>query len=147
MRGDVPIEPGSAWDASAFKSDTWIGHWEDDSGYWLVINDAERPFDIFRSGDPPTKMYSISVSPDFTVLKFKEGNQWSHTLTFKNKYEATHEWFDVGKGTVWKTDTMYKLIRARDGQKKMTQLGSIANGSQPIRSETNQSSPTTDIRR
>jgi hypothetical protein len=147
MRGDVPIEPGSAWDASVFKSDTWVGHWEDDHGYWLVINDLGRPFDIVRSGDPPNKMHSVSISADFTVLKFKEGEQWAHTLTLKNKYEATHEWFDVEKSTVWETETMHKLIRASDEQKKMTQQGGPANGSQPIRSETNQTSSVPDSSR
>ena len=91
-------------------------------------------------------MHSISVSPDFTVLKFIEGDQWDHTITLKNKYEATHEWLDAGKGTVWKTDTMHKLIRTSDEQKKMTQNGP-ANGSQPIRSETNQPSSATGSRR
>ncbi|HPC61890.1 MAG TPA: hypothetical protein PKX23_14600 [Verrucomicrobiota bacterium] len=121
MSGEQPIEPRSAWDTSAFKSETWVGHWEDDNGYWLVVNDVGRPFDVVRSGDPPTKMQSVSVSPDYTVLKFKEGEQWSHTLKLCNKYEATHEWFDVAKGSIWKTDTMHKLIRAAEEQKKMTQ--------------------------
>jgi hypothetical protein len=85
-------------------------------------------------------MHSGSVSSDFTVLKFKEGDQYAHTLTLKNKYEATHEWFDIEKGTVWKTDTMHKLTRASDEQKRMTQQGGPANGSQPIRSETNRTS-------
>ena len=91
MRGDVPIDAGSPWDASVFRSDTWVGHWEDDYGYWIVINDLGRPFDIVRSGDPPTKMHSVTVSLDFTVLKFKEGDQWSHTLTLTNKFEASHD--------------------------------------------------------
>lgn len=125
MTGEQPTEPGSAWDASTFKSETWVGHWEDDNGYWLAVNDAGHPFDIVRSGDPPTKMQSVSVSPDYAVLKFKEGDQWSHTLKLKNKYEATHEWFDVAKGTVWKTDTLHKLVRPSSEQKKMTQQDSL----------------------
>lgn len=133
MRGDVPIEAGSHWDASAFRSETWVGHWEDGYGYWIVINDLGRPFDILRSGNPPTKMHSVSVSPDFTVLKFKEDVRWSHTLTLKNKYEVIHEWFDLEKGAVWETQPMYKLIRASDEQKRMTQQDSAANESQPIR--------------
>ena len=124
MRGEVPIEKGSAWDASPFTSETWVGHWEDDNGYWIVINDLRKPFDILRSGDPPTEMESVSATPDFTVVKFKEGTEWLHTLTLKNKYEATHEWFDLEKGSVWKTDTMHKLIRASEAQKRMTQVGS-----------------------
>ena len=43
-------------------------------------------------------MHSVSVSPDFTVLKCKEGNRWSHTLTLKKKYEAGHEGIDLAKG-------------------------------------------------
>src|ERR1041384_1767034 len=29
MRGDEPMEPGTVWDPSVFKSATWVGHWED----------------------------------------------------------------------------------------------------------------------
>jgi uncharacterized protein with PQ loop repeat len=147
MRGDVPIQAGSAWDASVFRSETWVGHWEDGYGYWIVVDDSGRPFDIVRSGDPPTKMHSVSVSPDFTILKFKEGDQWSHTLILTNKYEASHEWFDLQKGAVWETRPMYKLIRASDEQKRMTQQDGPANGRQPIRSETNRTSEAAASRR
>lgn len=137
MRSEQPIEHGSAWDVPLFTSETWVGHWESNDGYWLVVNDLDRPFAILRSGDPPTKMQSVSVSQDFTVLKFAEGARWSHTLTLRNKYEATHEWFDVTENKVWKTDTMHKLIRASDQQKQTTQRIPPTSVSQPVRSEAN----------
>jgi hypothetical protein len=140
MRDDTPIEFGSAWDASVFSSKTWLGHWEDESGYWIVINDIGRPFDVLQSGQPRAKVHDVSVSPDFRVLKFKEGDQWLHTLTLMNKYEASYEWFDLQKGKVWKARPVYKLIRASDEQKAMTQQVGAANRSQPIRSETNRTS-------
>ncbi len=140
MRGDTPIEAGSAWDASVFRSETWLGHWEDGFGYWIVINDIGRPFDVLQSGQPRAKVHDVSVSPDFRVLKFKEGEQSLHTLTLKNKYEASYEWFDLQKGTVWETRPVYKLIRASDEQKRMTQQDSAANPSQAIRAETNRTS-------
>lgn len=146
MRGDVPIESGSPWDASVFTSETWLGHWEDGKGYWIVVNDVGRPFDILQSGQPRPKMHSVTVSPDFTVLKFKEGERWLHTLTLKNKYEAIYEWFDLEKGSVWETGAMYKLIRASAEQKKMTH-DNPANGRQPIHPETNQTSTATGSRR
>ena len=147
MRGDMPIEAGSPWDASVFRAETWLGHWEDGYGYWIVINDIGRPFDILRSGDPTTKMHSVSVSPDFTVLKFKEGEQWLHTLTLTNKYEARHEWFDLQKGAVWEIRPMYKLIRASDEQKRMTQTDGAANRSQSVRPEANPTSSAAGSRR
>jgi hypothetical protein len=140
MRGDTPIEAGSAWDASVFRSETWLGHWEDGFGYWIVINDTEQPFDVLQSGQPRAKVHDVSISPDFRVLKFKEGDQWIHTLTLKNKYEASYEWFDIQKGTVWETRPVYKLIRASNEQKAMTQQDGPANQSQPIRAETNRTS-------
>ena len=121
MRGDVPIEAGSPWDAAPFRAETWAGHWEEDSGFWIVIGNAETPLDIERSGNPRVKMRSVSISPDFTVLKFKEGDQWLHTLTLNNKYKASHEWLDLRTGAVWETRPIYKLIRASEEQKKMTQ--------------------------
>jgi hypothetical protein len=123
IRGDTPIAPGSPWDASVFGKATWVGHWENETGFWIVINDLGRPFEIWRSGDPPTRMHSVSVSDDFRVLKFKDDGHWLLTMTLKNKYEATHEWFDLEKQAVWKTETMNKLVRATEEQKKMTQQG------------------------
>ena len=121
MRGETSIEPGSSWDASIFSAKTWTGHWDDGYGYWIVINDIGRPFDVVQSGQPRAEVHSISVSPDFTVLKFKEGEQWLHTLTLKNKYEASYEWFDLKEGKVWQTRPIYRLIRATEEQKQMTQ--------------------------
>jgi hypothetical protein len=140
MRGDVAIEVGSAWDGSTFRSETWLGHWSDGYGYWIVINDIGRPFDVLQSGQPRAKVHDVSVSPDFRVLKFKEGDQWQHTLTLKNKYEGDYEWFDLQKKTVWQTRPVYKLIRASEEQKAMTQQDGAANRSQPIRVETNRTS-------
>jgi hypothetical protein len=137
MRGDVSIEAGSLWDASVFRPETWVGHWEDANGYWIVINDIGKPFDIVQSGQPRSKVHSISVSSNFIVLKFKEGDQWLHTLTLKNKYEASYEWLDLEKGTVWQTRPIYKLVRASDEQKKMTQQNGLTNTNQGIHLGTN----------
>ncbi len=127
MRGETPIAPHSRWDVPALGRQTWVGHWEDDTGYWIVINDLGRPFDfdIRRSGDRATPMESVSVSADFKVLKFKEnfgeGCHWLHTLTLKNKYEATHEWSDSKKKVAGRTQSMHKLRRATEEEKQMTQ--------------------------
>jgi hypothetical protein len=129
MRGATPIEVGSAWDSSVFKSKTWLGHWEDGFGYWIVINDIGRPFDVVQSGQPRAKVHDVFISPDFRVLKFKEGDRWLHTLTLKNNYEASYEWFDLQKAMVWETRPVYKLIRASDEQKAMTQQDGPANRS------------------
>jgi len=40
MRGTTPIEIGS--DGSVFSAETWLGHWEDGSGYWIVVNNTGR---------------------------------------------------------------------------------------------------------
>lgn len=143
MRGDAPIEVGSVWDASVFRSDTWLGHWEDGQGYWIVIHGIGQPFSVMQSGQQRAKVHDVSISPDFRILKFKEGDQWQHTLTLKSKYEADYEWFDLQKGTVWETRPVYKLIRASAEQKAMTQQNGPANRSQPIRSATNRPSAAT----
>jgi hypothetical protein len=137
MRGEVPIEAGSAWDASVFSSETWLGQWEGEYGLWIVINDLGRPFDVVQSGEPRAKVHDVWTSPDFRILRFKEGDQWQHTLTLKNKYEAEHAWVDLPKGTIRGTRPMHRLIRASEDQKAMTQQGGATNGSQPIRAETN----------
>jgi hypothetical protein len=87
-----------------------------------------------------SEAHDVWVSPDFRILKFKEGDQWQHTLTLKNKHEAEYEWFDLRKGTVWETRPMHRLIRASEDQKAMTQQGGATNRSQQIRPETNRPS-------
>lgn len=136
MKGERPIEIGSPWDASVFRSQSWLGHWEDGFGYWIVINNVGRPYDIVQSGQPRSNVHSVSVSSDFRVLTFKEGDQWLHKLTLKNKYEASYEWFDLKKETMWETRPVFKLIRASDEQKATTQ--------QDGRLETNRTSSATN---
>jgi hypothetical protein len=111
MKGDIPIEPRSAWDASPFKKDNWVGHWESDDGFWVVIDGTGPNLAVLRSGYPPTIMRSVTLSDDCRVLTFKEGKQWVHKLTLKNKCEASHEWFDAEKQAIAMTDGMYKLVR------------------------------------
>ena len=113
--------PNSRWDVPVFSWRTWVGHWEDDTGYWIVIDDLGHPLDIWRSGGPPTRMQSVSLSDDSRVLKFEEDGRWLHTLTLKNKYEATHEWFDLGKQAVWRVEPMNKLRKATEEEKQITQ--------------------------
>jgi hypothetical protein len=113
LRDGKPIAPGSRWDAPLFSRSSWLGHWENDSGFWIVVSDGLRSFDIWRSGDPPKRLHSVSVSVDFKVLRFEEDDQWRHTLTFVNQYEAKHEWFDLQRKTVWRTESIYRLIQPK----------------------------------
>ncbi|MGB0578365.1 MAG: hypothetical protein ACPGVU_01565 [Limisphaerales bacterium] len=129
MNGDMRIESGSSWDVSALGKESWLGHWSDGHGYWIVINSLGQPFDIIQSAQPREKVHSVSISSDFSELSFKEGDQWLHTLTLKNQYEASYEWFDLGKGKVWETRPIYKLIHASDEQKQMPHRADPANGS------------------
>ena len=115
----------SKWDSQPFNAKTWIGHWENDTGFWIVINDGGQPFDVKRSGDNPTSMHSDTVSGDFRAMKFKEGEQWLHTLTLKNKYETSHEWFDLKEQKIWQTDTLHKLRRATESERRVTQQTNV----------------------
>ena len=121
MKGDVEISSGGAWNAPPFEHATWVGHWENDTGFWIVINDVGRPFDIIRSGYPRMKMETVSLSEDCRTLTFHEESRWRHTLTLINKYEAKHEWFDLEKQSVWQTDLLHRLIRPTPEQRTMTQ--------------------------
>lgn len=105
--------------SSKFTSETWLGHWADDSGFWIVIEHAPD-FDIVRSGDNMPPMTDIYLSRDFRSLTFTEGNQWRHELTLKNKYEATHVWHDLTNNRVWKKDVLHKLRRATPKQRAFT---------------------------
>jgi hypothetical protein len=117
MEGDHGLSDTS-WDASPFTRETWIGHWEDDTGFWIVIDDIRS---IVRSGRHMPKMTDFVASGDFQTLAFTEGDQWRHELTLKNKYEANHVWRDLKSGSVWRTDTLHKLRRATPAERAFTQ--------------------------
>lgn len=121
MRGEVEIGKGGAWDTSTFDHSTWLGHWEDEASYfWIVIDDVDRPYIIVRYGYPGDTIRDVSVSDDFRSISFQD---WGirHTLRLLNKYEAEHEWFDLEKQSVWRTDKLHKLIRATPEQRVVTQ--------------------------
>lgn len=119
MKGDDDLQD-TKWDTSPFTQDTWPGHWENETGFWIVINHI-LDFDIVRSGDNMPKMTNVELSDDFRSLTFTEGEQWRHELTLKNKYEATHVWRDLTNDTIWQTDTLHKLRRATPEQTAFTQ--------------------------
>jgi hypothetical protein len=119
MNGDGDLQ-GTKWDSSPFTRETWLGHWENDTGFWIVINQI-IDFDIVRSGDNTPKMANVNLSDDFKSLTFTEGDRWRHELTLKNKYEATHVWYDLTNNSVWQTDTLHKLRRATPEQRAFTQ--------------------------
>jgi len=119
MNGDGDLQ-GTKWDPSTLTRETWIGHWENDTGFWIVINHI-LDFDIVRSGDNMTKMANVSLSDDFTSLTFTEDDRWRHELTLKNKYESTHVCRDLANNSVWRTDTLHKLRRATPEQRAFTQ--------------------------
>ncbi len=120
MRGDMEIVKGTVWDAPIFDRATWNGHWEEGSGFWIVIHDVEDSFDIVRSGTPQRSMEAVALSDDHRTLAFQEGDQWRHTLTLVNQYEAKHEWFDLKKQKVWEVNLIQKLVRPTVEQRTMT---------------------------
>ncbi len=109
MKADHDLQD-TEWDTSPFTRDAWIGHWENDTGFWIVINHILE-LDIVRSGENMPKMTNVVVSDDFQSLTFTEGDRWRHELTFNNNYEATHAWRDLSNESVWQTDILHKLIR------------------------------------
>ncbi len=119
MKGELDFE-GTKWDTSPFTSGTWLGHWQNDTGFWIVI-DQIVDFNIVRSGDDMPKMTNVVISDDFKAIMFTEGDRWRHELRLINKYEATHIWRRLDDDSVWQTDTLHKLIRATPEQRAFTQ--------------------------
>ena len=116
------VSPGSKWDTSPFTRQNWVGHWEDETGFWLVISDGSEGLSIRRSGDGPLAIHTVSLSADALRLTFSEGDKWIHELTIRNKYEAEHVWIDSGTGHTWKTEAIHKLIQATPEQRQFTQI-------------------------
>jgi hypothetical protein len=139
MRGDVALQ-GATWDTSPFTRETWVGHWENDSGFWIVIHDILH-LDIVLSGDVMPKMTNVVVSGDFASLTFTDSDRWRHELTLVNKYEAKHIWRHLDNGAVWQTDTLHKLIRATPEAERhaLRRGGQRCPGSRGLEDEPNES--------
>jgi hypothetical protein len=118
MKGDHDLV-NTKWDTSPFTRDTWVGHWEDDTGYWIVINWLGK-FDIARSGDNMTAISDVSISDDRRNLAFAEGDRWRHELTLTDKCTATHVWLDLTDNSVWQINTIHKLRRATPAERAFT---------------------------
>ncbi|MGF1633886.1 MAG: hypothetical protein ACFCVE_08570 [Phycisphaerae bacterium] len=118
MKGRDALPP--EWDAPPFTRQAWLGHWENDTGFWIVVNETSG-FNVVRSGDGMPKMSHVVLSDDSATLAFTEGDRWRHELTLNNKYEATHVWRDLADNSVWQTDTLHKLRRTAPEQRASTQ--------------------------
>lgn len=108
------------WDTSPYTRETWLGHWEGDTGFWIVVSQTIDSY-IVQSGDGMPKMTNVEATDDFRTLAFSEGDRWRHELTLKNKYEATHLWRDLTNNSVWQTDTLHRLRRATPDERAFTQ--------------------------
>lgn len=115
------IEPGSRWDPPDFDQTTWIGHWDDGTGFWFVVHEGIDGQDVQRSGEGESRMQDVVLSDDGTSLTFSEGNAWQHELTLTSKYSARHVWRKPENGEVWRTDTLFKLVRATAGQRRFAE--------------------------
>jgi hypothetical protein len=120
MEGRLEIPPGSKWDGQPFDTKSWLGYWENDTGFWIFIDDTKNPVSVIRSGDPPMSMRSATRSEDHLVMKIQEDDHWLHTLTLKNKFEATHVWFDLKEQKIWQIGTLHKLRRATPAERAAT---------------------------
>lgn len=119
MKGEGELD-GTRWDTVPFSRETWLGHWENDTGYWIVIHYI-LDYKIVRSGDNMPEMTDIVMSDDYSSLTFTEGDRWRHELTLNNKYEATHVCHDLTSNSVWRTETLHKLRRATQDERAFTQ--------------------------
>jgi hypothetical protein len=120
MKSDRELT-NTKWDTSPFTDATWMGHWEDDTGYWLFIEGHPHDLKIIRSGGGMPKMSDVMTSDDHRTLSFTEGGDIRHELTLQNKYEATPAIRDPVTGEVPPMKTLHKLIRATPQQRRFTQ--------------------------
>lgn len=128
MKGTHELQD-TKWEPSPFTRDTWLGHWENDTGFWIVVNhkrdlDAAGPtldVAVVLYGDDMPEMTNLEATDEFRTLSFTEGDRWRHELTLNNKYEATHVRRDLANNSVWRTDTLHKLRRTTPDERAFTQ--------------------------
>ena len=119
MTGEVEIEKESEWDATEFTRATWDGYWENDTGFWLMI-DTDRSSQLRRSGFDEPITDGLVFSDDYTTLEFDGWTGSHHVLTLLNKYEARHRVINEGEIEPWSVETLHRLIRATATQKAQT---------------------------
>jgi hypothetical protein len=120
MKGTHDLS-NTRWDNSAFDRATWVGHWENDTGYWIVIQDGVSDLEVVRSGDRSSKMRNMKLSANCGTFTYDEDDLWRHEITLANKYEAKHVWRHAKTGNIWQSETLHKLIRASPEQRRFTQ--------------------------
>ncbi len=127
MRGDIEIAEGSDWDTAPFECAKWNGLWRNSSGLYDITGCGDgRQLCVARLDRERSEATSVKLSDDCRVLSFEEETGLRHTLRLLNKYEVEQEWFDLEKNAVWKTERLYKLIRASQAQRSMTRLDTAA---------------------
>lgn len=96
---------------SDFSESTWIGTWEDGTGYWIEIRMSPEGLKITRSGFETKNLQILSLSHKNKILRYKEtrpGISYQHTLILKDAETLSDEWKIVSSGIIWKRSILKK---------------------------------------
>ena len=94
-----------------FEENTWIGTWEDGTGYWIEIRMTPDGLSIMRSGFETKNLKILSLSHKNKILRYKEtrpGISYQHTLILKDTETLSDEWKFVESGKIWKKSILKK---------------------------------------
>ena len=100
--------------------ETWVGVWEDGTGYWIEISKDGSGFRVTRSG-VPVRLEFVSLSEDLSSLTYTEHRTsviYRHTLRLLSTDLLMDQWFDTTTGSVWRESKM---------RKKAAEPGATAN--------------------
>ena len=93
---------------SLVSRSAWFGRWEDGTGYWLEISETNGVFFLRRSPGILWKLTLLEYSADGKRIRYKEDNDYIHTLQMISSNELKDEWFNQSDGKLSDVGRLHK---------------------------------------
>ena len=97
-----------------YQQNTWVGVWEDGTGFWLKAKIADNELSFSRSGEEaasPTTFTVKSISSDYSVIELIEKSDFAHyrhTLKLQTANQLKRSSFDLDEKALWGEDELTK---------------------------------------
>lgn len=87
----------------------WVGRWADNTGYFVEVRYSESNYRLKRSGSP-TPLTFLDLSKDERRFRYREGDEYIHTLTALSDDVVQDEWLELPASTVWSVMKLHRTF-------------------------------------
>jgi len=87
---------------------SWVGRWEDGTGYWLEISETNGGFVLRRSPGSLWHLAFLEQSANGKRIRYREDNDYIHTLRLISTNKIEDEWLQLSNSNVWQTIILHK---------------------------------------